>query len=858
MTPQEVEQLKIYAKKIQEAIEAWRPLPGPQTMAYHSKADILFYGGAAGGGKLLSLDTPIPTINGWTTMGDIKQGDVIFDENGNTCNVVIVEPITTDITYLLKFSDGSEIVAGSSHRWLTETLADRQAIARRTGEYREKRRRNRPLRGLGKRPDLAIRNSQKKHVYLDAPAPTIKTTQEIVDTLYVRNRVNHSIPVCKPINLPPQNLLIDPYVLGAWLGDGTSKSGQITGLDVEIFDEIKKAGYVVTDHAEIKHKGILGLQTKLKALGVFGNKHIPVQYLRASVEQRLSLLQGLMDTDGHCDARGHCEFTNTNKTLIEHVHELVCSLGIKVAITEGVAKLNGNDYGAKYRLVFITDLPVFRLPRKLKRQKRDGFRGTHNRRYIIAAERIESIPMRCIAVDSPSHLYLAGKSFIPTHNTDLLLGLSHTAHWNTIIFRREFPQLKGIELRANELFGNPNRKLGDYNKSEKIWTFFDGRIIEFGAVQHLDSTEKYQGRPHDLVAFDEITHFLKEQFVFLQGWNRSAREGQRCRIICTGNPPTSADGDWVIDYWRPWLDDKHPNPAESGELRFFTTLDGEDVELESGEPFLHNGKLITPLSRTFIPAKIDDNPYLAKTNYRSVLQALPAHLRDKMLDGDFKAGRQDSDRQVIPTEWVERAQQRWRNRPKPQKPPFVIGIDVARGGNDKTVLTGRVGNYFFEQIAKPGIETKDGLSIVVIALTIPGISLETIINVDIIGVGGSPYDAFKMHKFKNVCAMNAAMSSEETDATKFLQFANKRAEWYWKLREALDPETGLELAIPDDRELKVELCAPRFEVRMEDIVIESKDEIKKRIGRSPDKADSLVLAFATGDKEIGFGSVRAN
>lgn len=421
--------------------------------------------------------------------------------------------------------------------------------------------------------------------------------------------------------------------------------------------------------------------------------------------------------------------------------------------------------------------------------------------------------------------------------SDLLLGCALTQHIRSIVFRREYPQLKGLEDRAREIVGDR----GQYNGTDKIWRLSRGRQLEFGAVQNLGDEQRYQGRPHDLKGFDEITHFQEAQFRFLAGWLRTTVPGQRCRIICTGNPPVSAEGDWVIRFWGPWIDPHHPNPAAPGELRWYTTIDGEDREVESGEPFMHNGELLVPKSRTFIPARVEDNPYLLDSGYRATLQSLPEPLRSKMLYGDFSAGREDDPWQVIPTAWVTLAQERWRQRGKPELPMTALGVDVARGGQDSTVLTPRHGNWFGEQKVYAGSFTPDGPSVAGLVISI--LSGSPAINVDVIGVGTSVYDNLKQRGL-NAVPMNGSEKSEETDKTGQLNFRNKRAEWWWKMREALDPHDGDDLALPPDRGLLADLCAPRWKVSAQGIQVEAKEDIIKRIGRSPDKGDSAVYALA--------------
>ena len=422
-----------------------------------------------------------------------------------------------------------------------------------------------------------------------------------------------------------------------------------------------------------------------------------------------------------------------------------------------------------------------------------------------------------------------GKSF-------LLLLVASTNHQKSIIFRREYPQLKGIEDESLALFAGR----GTYNRSEKIWRFYDGRQIEFGAVQLDKDKEKYQGRAHSLKCYDEITHFTKSQYTFLIGWTRTTNPGERTRVICTGNPPTSAEGDWVIDYWGPWLDERHLNPAKPGELRWYTNLDGQQIEVPDGTPFMHKGVLTTPKSRTFIPGTVYDNPYLLNTGYVANLQALPEELREKYLEGKFSSSREDYPMQVIPSAWVVAAQERWKQRVKPHLQCSKIGVDVARGGKDRTVFTKLYGNWFAPQIVHKGTTTPDGN--LVVSLLIPELEFQTKVNVDVIGVGSSVYDQLRVNRII-AYAVNSAEKSEALDRSRQLSFYNKRAEMWWKFREALDPETGIELAIPEDRELLADLTATRWQMTPRGIQVEPKDKIIERIGRSPDKADSMIYAL---------------
>jgi hypothetical protein len=248
-----------------------------------------------------------------------------------------------------------------------------------------------------------------------------------------------------------------------------------------------------------------------------------------------------------------------------------------------------------------------------------------------------------------------GKTFL-----ELLLALG--PHRNSIIFRREFSQFRGpegiIEV-SRRLIGERGR----LNENLYVWRDLPGnRSIEFGAMKDADDWQKYKGRAHDLKAFDELPEFTELQYRSCIAWLRTAIPGQRVRVIGTGNPPTSAEGQWVIQYWGAWLDPHHPNPAKPGELRWYAVLDGKDVECPNGDPFLHHGERIQPRSRTFIPARVEDNPYLMRTGYEQVLNSLPEPLRSQMRYGNFQATQSDDRWQVIPTAWVRLAQARWRDQ----------------------------------------------------------------------------------------------------------------------------------------------------------------------------------------------------
>jgi hypothetical protein len=440
--------------------------------------------------------------------------------------------------------------------------------------------------------------------------------------------------------------------------------------------------------------------------------------------------------------------------------------------------------------------------------------------------------------------------------TDLACGKALTQHRKAMILRRVGTELTGIVDRLEELLGTRD----GYNGKDNIWRL-PKLQIELGAVPNAGDEKKFQGRPHDLLVFDEATNFLALQVRFLLGWLRTTIHGQRCQALLTFNPPQDAEGRWVIAFFAPWLDRKFPNPARPGELRYAASLpadahnpngrdlwvaDGRRFVLVDGEPcYDFNPKdykpveIITPLSRTFIPSRITDNPHLLGTGYMAQLQALPEPLRSQMLNGDFEAGIEDDAMQVIPTAWVEAAQARW-VRPNKLEPMDSMGVDVARGGKDQTLIARRHGMWFDEPLTHPGKATPDGPTVAGLAIAARRDS--AVIHVDVIGVGSSPYD-FLRDAGQQTVGVNVSEAATATDKSGRLRFKNLRSQLWWQMREALDPTSNTGIALPPDPRLLADLCAPTWRLTGSVVYVASRDEIIAKIGRSPDFGSAYVLAL---------------
>ncbi len=456
--------------------------------------------------------------------------------------------------------------------------------------------------------------------------------------------------------------------------------------------------------------------------------------------------------------------------------------------------------------------------------------------------------------------------------TDLAVGLAITQHYRTQVFRREGPQLTGIIDRLAEIVGSRD------NINGKPTVYDDGdRKIEFNSMPNLGDATKYQGRPKDLLVIDEAANFLEQQVRFVKGWVRTTRPGQRTRTLLTFNPPTSAEGRWVIDFFAPWLDKRHTlYPTEPGKLRYVYVdpETGKDVWIADNDPrmfvLVHGQRvydfdplahrpeeIVKPESRTFIPSRITDNPFLVSTGYMAQLQALPEPLRSQMLLGDFEAGMEDDPWQVIPTRWVEMAMERWKQR-TPRGEMLAIGVDVARGGKDSTYLATRhktpnTSLWFDKLKGYPGSETPNGN--IVAGLVIGERRDSAPILIDVIGVGASPYDVLNSAG-QDVYGVNVAEKANATDKSGRLSFMNLRSQLWWQMREALDPQADNGIELPPDPDLLKELCAPKWELSGMTLKVESREDIVKRVGRSPDRATAVILALIDMPKVAAIRALR--
>lgn len=816
-------------------------------------------------GKGLALDTPVATPIGWTTMGELKVGDKIFSPSGKVITVSEAHPVRNIDCYRVTFDDHTSIVCDKDHLWTTLDMRAR-------GRIKENLR-------LGGSTVGDWRNHWNK-------TATLPVT-EIQQTIMHNGQNSHIVPLTRGLDLPDKHYELDPYVLGLWLGDGTSIRPEITDPAGEHIGELKRLGYTLR---KFKAGYLYSFWRRgdgrplLQRLGVYANKHIPTDYLRGSYAQRLAVLQGLMDSDGHVDKIGRLELTQTNHRLAQDCMKLIASLGFKVSCSESDARLNGRFISRRWRIYFTADVCPFRLKRKAQAWRPATVQASRTTgRIIRKVEKIDSVPTRCITVDAEDGLFLAGEQLIPTHNS---FTAASTALWFLIAYPESivvttaptWRQVKDILWREIATrFAKAKIPLAD---KEPTATGFNLSTNWYAVGLSTKDPDKFQGyhadSGHLLAITDEAAGMEEGIFEAIDAILTS----EDCRLLMIGNP-TSGSGTFRDSH-------KPAYPANKIKISAFDTpnftinniRNEEDLEIAIRE------KRPLTIAANYLISPVWVYERIKKWGVNS-----------PMYQGRVSAEFPDmSENTLIPLSWIEAActderldkiigfipeyptqatsvadamQMEKRNAlARADRLKLYLdnhdectGVDVARFGSDTTVQQPRSGRIAGRATITHKEDTMQTAGRV--WANMKNLPTERVC-VDVIGVGGGVVDrlnelqeeqrALGNAMWTQIIGVNVALPPSATPKNNsMMEFANRRAELYWHLHDLF--ESGDIYLMPDidgnpPEDLMSELSSIQYKYLGNKIYIEEKSEMKKRLnGKSPDRADALMLTYDSYDTQ---------
>lgn len=607
-------------REINGAPVLWAPHAGFQTAFTANGAFECLGGGSAGPGKGLALDTPLPTPRGWTTMGDVCVGDTLYDERGRPCRVTLVQPVEHRPCYRIRFDDDSEIVADDVHQWSVLSPKVLVAQTRQHEDWREARRLRRPSRAVGSSLGRGARNAYYAAVARSdrprVPDPWMGATVMNTAALASWTGRRLAIPVADALETAEtaaDTLPIHPYVLGAWLGDGTSASGGFTCDDRQPWtvEQIRHYGYSVAKHRSLNAYNILGLVTTLRTLGLLNNKHIPPSYLRASIGSRRLLLAGLLDTDGCVNKDGTVELTTVSPQLAKDYYEVVVSLGYKPTIKTKVARCQTGAESLAYRIMWSGASTPVTAPWKAARLPQRN-RPSIRRRFIEAVTPVPSVPTRCIAVDSASRLFLAGTAMVPTHNTSALIALAagHAQHpkARALFLRTVYRDMLDVRDRMQALYP----RLGaEWQASDARWVFPSGGMVMLGHGATMTEIGPFLGPEFSAVFWDELS-LVPQESVWQMLLTRVRTTDPTIRLMARASANPIGPG-------RAWLKSRFIDPCG---------LRGERVYRDPD----------TGRTRAYVPGTSKDNPSLPSDYWRGLADLPPsiiAALRDGLWDSEL-------------------------------------------------------------------------------------------------------------------------------------------------------------------------------------------------------------------------------
>lgn len=767
-----------------------------------------------GVGKDLPLDTPLPTPTGWTTMGEVRPGDLLLDESGNPTRVMAKSAIFHNRLYKITFSDGAEVVSSETHLWNTiDFRAARAARARVAGV-----------------------SDWRDHWDISET----RETREMIGDLKRWNgslySQNHSIPINRALNLPDADLLIDPYILGAWLGDGTSDAPSMSiGEDgLYMIDEFAKKGVVLGKVRSQKYGyqfARQGYRDLLRELGVFKNKHIPAQYLRASESQRRELLRGLMDTDGFHGHHQTCGIDLMNKELSYDVVELIRSLGVRASIKPGRTYLNGRDVGLRYRIVFNPTFDPFtkgqyKSDRWSAPQKSNASRTA---RTIVSIEEVPTVPSQCVMVDSPRNLYLATEYMIPTHNSHIGGDLAtwqvavHDPFETTVLLSAPvFKQIKTVTFRyiadnyslatarkfilPGEMVAEPGLKV------QRLDGGLAKDVIQAKRPSDNNLVASFQGI-HDgyvMVILDEAGGLPEDMWTAAN----AVTTNENVRILAIGNPDALNTG-----FHRRFMD--------PDKFREWTPI---TISAESSPNF--TGEMIYPDD---LDRDKQVKSLLVQRDWADMMrrQAHPNVVLAKV-DGEFP---KDGDNSFFPQSAINKA---YDTEIMPSETDVRrMGVDLAFSGSDKSTVYMNIGGNIRK--VDEWVHEDDFMKVARMVHNLALRNAADELRVDAAGTGRGIFSLLdNEHEFTGkpyqLIGFRGGTGSPDTS-----QWAQARAWHYDSFRSAM--QQGLIDLDDEDKELRDELFRQTYSMNGRGAIqITPKDAMRKAGIASPDHLDAVIYS----------------
>lgn len=742
----------------------------------------------AGPGKLLHCETIVATPNGPKCHGKLKAGDVVFAEDGTRTNVVATIKWDNIQYYEIIFSDGTKCKAGAQHIWKVQSRHFSKFKDWNTAETQE-------LFEL--EPTKIYKNK--------SPRGTDRKVRRF--RIPIQGAV-HFTENDQDIELP-----IDPYLLGLWLGDGGRNSSCITKDDECPFLYLKEIGYSVSKYK--KHEssgqryGITGLKDVLSELKVnhlySSERYIPDLYKYASSNQRKELLRGLMDTDGRIKINGMMDFHSTSKQLIDDFVWLARSIGQYAHGEREVdtRKETSDCYSASIR----TDFNPFRIKRKGDRWKMPPEHQMY--RYIESIKKLDVGSGICIEIDHPSHCYLAN-DFIVTHNSTVL---SWFGWWFLLTQgeRGSHPKAAAISVTRDNLKDNLWSELSkwqqrsDILKGAFVWT--QTRIF--------------------------AKDFPQTWFMSARGFSKSSNTEEQGRVL------SGIHSKYVL-FLIDESGDIPPVIMKSVDQAFSTQDKVMGRVIQAGNPTSTTGMLYAAQSELAdlwhvirITGDPEDSDRSPRIDLKWAINQINKYGRDDPWVQAYILGRfpESGINTLLTADQVEDSFARQLHEVDYEYAQKRIGVDVARFGDDSTIIYPRQGLRAFNYAEMRGAVSPDIAARVALAKAKWGSEMEF---VD--GTGGYGAGVVDFLKQAGHSPLEIHFSSKAIDP----RYYNKRSEMWFSMAEWVKRGGS----IVQDSKLKKELTTPTYSFKNGKFIVEPKESIKDRLGFSPDIADALCLTFA--------------